>query len=109
MTRPRKRRDPMDGMIESTLQPGRFVGWNEGFSFVSGLSRVETEIAKLTACEPARAVALYATLLAACYAKLMRSTTRMERSGHLQAASIKAGLQRGKRPTRIPARPSACC
>lgn len=32
MTRPRKRRDPMDGMIESALQPRRFVGWNEGFS-----------------------------------------------------------------------------
>jgi hypothetical protein len=109
MTRPRKRRDQIENMIESALQPGRFVGWNEGSSFVSDLSSVEAETAKVTASEPARAVALYETFLAACYAKLMRSTTRMERSGHLQAASIKAGLQRGKRPTRIPARPSACC
>ncbi len=69
MTRPRKRRDPMDGMIESALQPRRFVGWNEGFSFVSDLSRVEREIAKLVASEPGRAVTLYETFLAACNTK----------------------------------------
>jgi hypothetical protein len=69
MTRPRKRRDPMDSMIESALQPGRFIGWNEGFSFVSDLSRLEREIAKLTASEPGRAVTLYETFLAACNAK----------------------------------------
>jgi hypothetical protein len=69
MTRPRKRRDPMDSMIESALQPGRFIGWNEGFSFVSDLSRLEREIAKLTASEPGRAVTLYEIFLAACNAK----------------------------------------
>ena len=69
MTRPRKRKDPMDGMIESALQPGRFVGWNEGFSFVSNLCRCEGEIAKLTASQPTRAVALYETFLAAYNAK----------------------------------------
>ena len=69
MTKPRKRRDPMDSMIESALQPGRFVGWNEGFSFVSDLCRCESEIAKLAALDPARAVTLYETFLAACDAK----------------------------------------
>lgn len=69
MTKPRKRRDPLDGMIESALEPGRFVGWNEGFSFVSHLRHCESEIAKLAASHPARAVALYETFLAACDAK----------------------------------------
>ena len=52
MTKPRKRRDPMDGMIEDALEPGSFIGWNEGFAFVSDLSRVEREIAKLVASDP---------------------------------------------------------
>jgi hypothetical protein len=69
MAKPRKRRDPMESLIESALQPGRFIGWNEGFSFVSELSRLEREIAKLVASEPARAVTLYETFLAACNAK----------------------------------------
>ena len=69
MTRPQKRRDPMDSMIESAFQPGRFIGWNEGLPFVSGLSRLEREIAKLVVSDPARAVVLYETFLAACNAK----------------------------------------
>ena len=69
MTKPRKRRDPMDGMIEAALQPGDFIGWNEGFAFVSDLSHVEREIAKRVAAEPARAVALYETFIAACNEK----------------------------------------
>lgn len=59
----------MDGMIESALEPGSFIGWNEGFAFVSNLSRVEREIASLVASEPARAVALYGTFIAACNEK----------------------------------------
>ena len=54
MTKPRKRRDPMDSMIESALQPGRFIGWNEGSSFVSELGGLEREIAKMIASEPGR-------------------------------------------------------
>jgi hypothetical protein len=69
MTRPRKRRDPMDRVIECALQPGRYVGWNEGFAFVSDLRHCESEIAKLQASDPARAVALYETFLAGCDAK----------------------------------------
>ena len=69
MAKPRKRRGPMESLIESALQPGRFIGWNEGFSFVSDLSRLEREIAKLVASEPARAVTLYETFLAACNAQ----------------------------------------
>jgi hypothetical protein len=56
-------------MIESALQPGRFVGWNEGLAFVSDLSRVEREIVNLVTSEHARAVALYETFIAACNEK----------------------------------------
>lgn len=69
MTRPRKRRDPMDNRIESALQPGRYLGWSQGFSFVPDLRQCESEIAKLTSSQPARAVVLYETFLAACNAK----------------------------------------
>jgi hypothetical protein len=65
--RPRKRRDPMDSMIESAFQPGDFIGWNEGFTFVSDLSRLERAIQKLVASEPA--VELYETFIAACNEK----------------------------------------
>src|SRR5712691_7025401 len=63
------RRDPMDGMIEGAFQPGRFIPYHAGYSFVSDLRRAEAEIAKLVATDPARAVALYETFLAGCNAK----------------------------------------
>lgn len=69
MAKSRKRRDPMDGSIESALEPGSYIGWNEGFTFVSDLSGVEPEIAKLVASEPGRTVALYETFIAACNEK----------------------------------------
>ncbi len=64
-----KRREPMDRVIESALQPGRFIGWSEGGAFVSGLGDLEREIAALTASSPARAVALYEAFIAACNLK----------------------------------------
>jgi hypothetical protein len=63
------RRDPMDSIIESTLQPGRFIRWNEGFSFVSDLRHLEGEIAKVVNADPARAAALYETFIAGCNLK----------------------------------------
>ena len=64
-----KRRDPLEVTMENLLQPGHFIAWNEGFSFVSELRRVEEEIGKLTGSHPARAVRLYETLVAGCYEK----------------------------------------
>ena len=64
-----QRRDPMDSVIESALQPGRFIGWNEGFSFVSGLRHLESEIKNIVASDPARAVTLYETFIAGCTLK----------------------------------------
>lgn len=64
-----KRRDPMDRAIESVLQAGHFVGWNQGTAFVSGLENLEREIAALAANSPARAAALYEAFIAACNLK----------------------------------------
>jgi hypothetical protein len=64
-----KRRDPMDRAIESALQPGDFIGWNQGTAFVSGLENLEREIATLAANSPARASALYEAFIAACNLK----------------------------------------
>ncbi len=56
----------MDRIIESALQPGSFMDWNETFSFVSELRHVESQIAKLVATDPSRGVALYETFIAGC-------------------------------------------
>ena len=64
-----KRRDPMDRAIESALQAGHFIGWNQGTAFVSGLENLEGEIAALSANSPARAAALYEAFIAACSLK----------------------------------------
>jgi len=47
----------MDGMIEGAFQPGRFIPYHAGYSFVSDLRRAAEEIVKLMATDPARAVA----------------------------------------------------
>jgi hypothetical protein len=64
-----QRREAMDSIIESALQPGRFIGWNEGFSFVSELRQLEGEIAKVVSADPARGVVLYETFIAGCTLK----------------------------------------
>ena len=61
-----QRRDPLDGIIESALQPGDFIDWNETDSFVSELRDVENQIAKVAAVDPSRGVALYETFIAGC-------------------------------------------
>ena len=64
-----ERRDPMHAVIEDALAPGRFIGWDEGFSFVSGLREVERRIESLSNSDPARAIELYETFIAGCTAK----------------------------------------
>jgi len=59
----------MDSLIESVLQPGQFIGWNEGSSFVSELRQLESEIANVVSTDPARGVALYETFIAGCILK----------------------------------------
>ena len=64
-----KKTDPLEQEIETALQPGYFIKYGAGWSFVEGLERVEEEVAKLVRSAPARAAALYETFLAGCYEK----------------------------------------
>lgn len=64
-----ERREPMDAIIESALQPGRYIGWSEGFGFVSSLRDVEGGIAKVVNTDPARATVLYESFIAGCNLK----------------------------------------
>ena len=62
--------DPIEQDIELVLSPGVFIPDRACFSFVTDLDEVAAKIAKLTAGNPSRAVILYETFLAACYAKI---------------------------------------
>ena len=64
-----QRRDPMHDIIEDALQPGHFIAWDEGASFVSNLGEVERQIEQLSHSDPARAVELYETFIAGCTEK----------------------------------------
>jgi Family of unknown function (DUF6880) len=56
--------------IEQALQPGHFINYNAGWSFVSGLETVATQIAALIEHgHPENAVSLYELFIAGCYEK----------------------------------------
>jgi hypothetical protein len=61
--------DPLEREIGEALQPGSFIKYGAGWSFIEGLERAEEKIARLVRSAPARAVALYETFLAGCYEK----------------------------------------
>jgi tetratricopeptide (TPR) repeat protein len=65
----RSRRDPIRGLIESALQPGRFIPYAEAFGFVAILEGVANQIQALLPSDPMRAVGLYEVLLAGCEKK----------------------------------------
>ena len=65
----RSKTDPMEREIELALRPGVFIGYREGFSFVTQLEEVAAQIHKLVATEPRRALGLWETFLAGCHAK----------------------------------------
>lgn len=53
--------------MESALRPGEYIGYRDEDAFLGGLEEIETAIARL---KPSRkAVELYETFLAGCYAK----------------------------------------
>ena len=71
MTRKRRHQgDPIEHEIELALNPGAFIPYGASFSFVSELDEVAAKIAKLISSDPARAITLYETFLAACYLKI---------------------------------------
>ena len=65
----RGRLDPIHGLIEAALQPGRFIPYGEGSGFVSILEGVANQIQTLLSTDPSRAVALYEAFLAGCNEK----------------------------------------
>src|ERR1017187_10093206 len=67
--KPRHGADPFERQMELALNPGVFIPDQACCSFVSELEEVAAIVAKLTRTDPARAVALYETFLAGCYAK----------------------------------------
>jgi len=64
-----RRRDALETAIESALQPGRLIAWNQENTFVAGLEEVERDIAALAHSDPMRAVRLYEAFIAASYLK----------------------------------------
>ena len=71
MTRKRRPQgDPIEYEIELALNPGVFIPYGASFSFVSEFEEIAAKIAKLVSSDPARAVTLYETFLAACYLKI---------------------------------------
>ena len=64
-----RHRDPIEGAIESALQPGHFIAWDQESAFVAGLEEVEHAIAMLAGSDAPRAVCLYEAFIAACYLK----------------------------------------
>jgi uncharacterized Zn finger protein len=71
MTRKRRPQgDPIEQEIELAFNPGTFIPYGGCFSFVSDLGEIAAKIAELVGSDPARAVTLYETFLAACYLKI---------------------------------------
>jgi len=55
--------------IESAIKPGDFIGYNEGWSFISGLEKVNEQIDGVADKNPHQAVDLIETFIAVCYEK----------------------------------------
>jgi len=55
--------------IEDAIKPGDFIGYNEGWSFISGLEKVKEQIDGVANKQPLQAVDLIETFIAVCYEK----------------------------------------
>jgi hypothetical protein len=104
-----QRRDPLESTIEAALQPGRYIGWNEGSEFSIDLADAEQEIAKLVKTDPARAVALYEAFIAGCTEKAEEVDDSDGEFGMFAGSLFAAGSRRGKRPAPIATRRRVCC
>lgn len=90
-----RRRDPMEIAIESALQAGRFIAWNQDSAFVTGLEEVERGIAALVNSDPVRAVRLHEAFIAACCLKANEIDSEGE-FGHF-IAELASGWIRARR------------
>lgn len=55
--------------IEDAIKPGDFIGYNESWSFISGLEKVNEQIDGVADKQPLQAVDLIETFIAVCYEK----------------------------------------
>ena len=55
--------------IEDAIKSGDFIGYNEGWSFISGLEKVKDQIDGVASKQPLQAVDLIETFIAVCYEK----------------------------------------
>src|SRR6266702_1495702 len=88
----------MEKVIESALEPGDFIAWNQESAFVVGLEDVERELAALRSSVPARAGRLYETFIAACYLKVDEIDSEWEFGrfvGEVSFGRIRAGQAAG--------------
>ena len=68
--KPCPKTDPIEREIEGALDLGEFISYGATYSFVSEQDDIAAKIAKLVKTDPARAITLYETFLAACYMKI---------------------------------------
>ena len=102
-TKARGKADPIERQIESAFRPGTFIRDGECISFVSRLEEVAATIDTLVASEPARAVALYETLLAGCHSK---ADELDDSSGSFRAICAGSHLPLDQVPSRYGRRPA---
>lgn len=68
-TRRLKQNDPLEHAIEAALAPGTFISYNAARSFIKDVQEVADDVGRLIESDPARAVGIYETFIAACYEK----------------------------------------
>ena len=59
----------IESAIEKALRPGDYIDYNSSWSFVSDVEKVKNRIDNFVKIEPARAIDLIETFIAACYEK----------------------------------------
>ncbi len=64
-----KPNDPFEQAIETALAPGSYVSYNAAWSFTEDVQGVANDVGKLIKSDPARAVQIYETFIAACHEK----------------------------------------
>lgn len=65
----RKKSDSVEGVLETTLRPGRFIDYRSSWDFVSDLEKVKEEIERVIKTRPQKAVEALETFIVGCYEK----------------------------------------
>jgi hypothetical protein len=87
----RSKTDPTEREIELALRPGVFIGYSEGFSFVSKLEEVAAKIRELGATSPGALLGSTRRSLRAAMQRQMNSMIRTAASGNSRMNSSASG------------------